>query len=409
MADYADEHGWETFGYGTLSKKAVEGWQNFTGSTDSTADKASAKAKQLGKQAEGQYQNVKAEAEKKAGEANAKAQSAKSEVQSRTRTAAKEVSNKTDEARQAVLDAGHSAAERATALKDKAVAATQEATEKAKLLASDAKARVAEATSAIPFNFSDGIEGIVREAEKALGRGEVKVEDAVERVKDAASPSTTGGPRVLLDMQRPRELRPETVTPQKPTFEGKEKYSGPPLPLGFEPPPGYYIPGPPSTIKEKVEEKVQEVKQTLPLLVPTVKEFAAGEPIISQLASTIDSLTASLSTPTTSPSADAFGILSKAQDDLSALNNRLSEVKKAEKEHLEKTLAEKTKDFEALLQTRDAERAQSEAGLKSEWVKERQAMVDDWNKNMESELESQRGGIEKRLVHLATQVNCSHV
>jgi mitofilin len=239
------------------------------------------------------------------------------------------------------------------------------------------------------------LEALVRKAEGAVEKGEKKLASAVETVKEKADPNA---PRILPDTQRPRELRPETVTPAKPSFEGKEKYTGE-LPLGFEPPPGYYIPPPPKVEGAKVADKTLDAKPVLPLLAPKVKDFGTDEPIISQLASTIDSLASSLSSPGGAAAAGATGVLSKAQADLSALSSRLSEVKKAEKAKLEKALADKTKEFEATLKSAESSRAQNEQGLQDKWLKEREGMVADWKKKMETELEGQREGIEKRYAY----------
>lgn len=279
------------------------------------------------------------------------------------------------------------------AIKELGDGKTHEAEARLKELTGEAKHKVQEATKDAPFNFSEGVEGIVRAAESALHKTEHKAAEAADKVKPAEARPSSPFP----DTQRPRELKPETVTPQVPSYEGKKLYTGPPLPLGHEPPPGYYLPPPPSTKKEKVEEKVEEIKERLPLLVPKVKEFASEEPIISQLASTIDSLTSSLSTPSKALSSDATGILNKAQDDLTALNARLQEVKKAEKAKLEQSISEKKKEFEALLKSMEAEKAKSEEGLKQTWQHERQTMVEDWRKELEGELEQQRQSIEQRL------------
>ena len=345
-------------------------------------------------------------------------------------------------------------------LKSKAVSAAQDATDKAKSftneastraqeLAGQAKAKVDEATDKVPFNFSDGVEGIVRKAEGALHKVEGgakdaynkveggardalskaeggakdalnkaeggaknalnkveggvkdaarkveggakdaarKVEDEAVKAEKAVAPQPTG-PRSLPDTQRPRELRPETVHHKIDPTAGKQKYSGPPLPIGFEPPPGFYLPAP------KIEPLPVE-GAPLPLLAPKVKDFASEEPIIAQLASTIDSLTSSLSQANAGPG-KATGILTKAHDDLSALSTHLSNVKKAEKAKLEKTIAEKTKEFESLLKSKAEEAKKGEQGLKAGWEQERQKMVDKWREELEGELEHQRTGIDKR-------------
>jgi mitofilin len=280
-------------------------------------------------------------------------------------------------------------------------------------LASDAKDKVVGAASEVgnkasetTQQASDKFSGVVRDAERALGKGEQKVENAAARAENALKAGETKvenaaervkhkleenpGPQGYLDAQRPRELRPETVAPKKPTYEGQTVYSGPALPVGHEPPPGFYIPPPPPS---RVKDPNDTAKATLPLLAPKVKEFAASEPIVTQLASTIDSLASSLATPN---SGEPNKILTRAQDDLSALTKRLADVKKSEKERLEKTVGEKTKEFEALLRSKEQERTKGEQGLRQGWEKEKAAMVDDWRGSLEKELESQRQGIEQR-------------
>lgn len=359
MADYADDNGWDN-----LTGKAVRGWQSVTGARPETRTE---------------------KVERKIGEVKDRAEEAKDKVVGKHTTSQK-IHEKAEELKKAVEHRTHDAEAR---LKE---------------LTGEAKHKVQEATKDAPFNFSEGVEGIVRAAEIALHKGEHKAEpkaelkagEVVEKGKPTAGEHRPSSP--FPDTQRPRELKPETVTPQVPSYEGKKLYTGPPLPLGHEPPPGYYLAPPPSAKKQAVEEKVEEVREKLPLLVPKVKEFASEEPIISQLASTIDSLTSSLSTPSNALSPDATGILNKAQDDLTALNARLQQVKKAEKAKLEQSITEKKKEFEALLKDKEAERAKSEEGLKQTWQHERQAMVEDWRKELEGELEQQRQGIEQRCV-----------
>lgn len=279
-----------------------------------------------------------------------------------------------------------------SAVKTESVTLREKATE----TADKAKAKASEAVSAI-VNAP-----VVKEAERALSKGETKAKETVDKteaalkrgeakVEDAAHQAKQKleekpGPQGYLDAQRPRELRPETVSPKKPTFDGQTVYKAP-LPVGHEPPPGYYVPPPPVSRVKDGE------KETLPLLAPKIKEFAASEPIVTQLASTIDSLASSLHTPS---SGEPNKILSRAQDDLTALTQHLENVKKTERAQLEKTVAEKTKEFEALLKAKEKEREQGEQGLKQGWEKEKSAMVDNWRGDLEKELESQRQGIEQR-------------
>ncbi|KAL7418313.1 MICOS complex subunit mic60 [Cryptotrichosporon argae] len=376
LADYADDHAWGAVGKATPAPPPVRV------AIDDKARAAQAAVKAQAGKVEAALKGTAAEAERGVDKAAAAAKSKAAEVE-----------------RKAKADAGTARAE-AGSVKDKAVAAAAATVDRAKELAGEAKQKVADATERVPFNFSDGVEGIVREAERALDRGEQKIGAAAHQAKDAVeavvSPPPAGpdGQRRLVDTQRPRELRPETVTPQAPSFEGKQLYTGPPLPLGHEPPPGFYL-APPA---KAMQAKAAAEPPRLPLLGPKVKEFAAEEPIIAQLASTIDSLASSLAAPAigAGPS-DASGILGKAQNDLSALSRRLDDVKKAEKARLEKTVEDKTREFEHVLKGKEEEWHASEKGLKEGWEKERQGMVDEWRKVLEGQLEAQREGIEKRL------------
>ncbi|WWC89063.1 uncharacterized protein L201_003981 [Kwoniella dendrophila CBS 6074] len=421
IADFADDHEWESFGYGSVTKKAIQSYNTATGKleekiTPSTTQKIERKA---------------------------------TEVKNDIVDAAEKAKSKSIETKDAIAGIGKETTtqkiqHKASDLKNAALNATHNAEDKLKHLAHDTKERVDKATKDLPFNFSDGVEGVVREAEKVLTKteskaqnalheteskakqalnetesrakqalekgenallnAEHKIENAAHDVKETLKPHATEYEKAVSPyQQRTRELNPTDVERKKPSFEGKRIYDGPPLPLGHEPPPGYYIPPPAKpvveTAKDKLEEKVEKIKQTLPLLVPKVKEFASEEPIISQLASTIDSLTSSLSTSSSTglPSNDATGILSKAQDDLTALNKRLHDVKQTEKENLEKSIKEKTQEFEALLKGKEADWTKSEQAQKDSWLKERESLVEKWRGELETELESQRQGIEQRL------------
>ena len=405
VADYADENHWENFGVGTVSKKAVQGWQGVTGDVkDKSADAKNTVARQAeraGNKLERAGDKVERAAKKSGEEVKGTAIDLRDRAVSAAQEAGEQAKKYAAEASEKAKHLATEASEKAKSLANDASNKASRAATEAKNLASDATARTKEAAAGaekkleqVPAKFSEGVEGIAKQAENALHTAEDKAAKAVHSAEDKAikaekaiAPQPTG-PRSLPDTQRPRELRPETVNPTKtdPTI-GKEKYSGPPLPLGFEPPPGYYVAAP-----KKAEPPVEGAP--LPLLAPKVKDFASEEPIIAQLASTIDSLTSSLSSANAG-SSNATGILTKAHDDLSALSTRLGQVKKTEKEKLEKTIKEKTAEFEALLKTKAEEAKKGEQGLKAGWEQERQSMVDKWRGELEGELETQRTGIDK--------------
>lgn len=386
VADYADDNHWENFGFGTVSQKALQGWQKVTGDNDKPKDKVADVKQTVSRQVDRAINKV----EKVAGREEKKAASTAADLRDKALATAQEAS---DRAKALTSEAS-----------DKAKALAAEATSKAKALANEARDKAAEAKEKVPINFSEGVEGIVKQAESALHKVESKAESALHKVEGKAEQAEKAvapqpdAPRSLPDTQRPRELRPETVNHKVDPTAGKELYKGPALPLGFEPPPGYYL-----AVPKKAEPPVEGAP--LPLLAPKVKDFASEEPIIAQLASTIDSLTSSLS-QANAGSSNATGILTKAHDDLSALSSHLSGVKKAEKEKLEKTIAEKTKEFEGMLKAKAEEAKKGEQGLKAGWEQERQSMVDKWRSELEGELETQRSGIDKRCVRVMVPVQC---
>lgn len=345
VADYADDHDWDQFGPGSITKSLLK----ITGSSNKEAD------------------DKVAEAKKAVGDATASAQAA-----------AADAARRANEVKEAAAARAYEAQKVAKAKAAELAKQAQTTATQAVNKASDATAKLADKVEhAIHDTKKTVVEPIVDKAAETVATGAKAIAEAAEPVYP------------LPDTAKPRQLRPETVVPQKPSNEGKEEYSGPKLPLGFEPPPGYYLKGPPPKPKTPEDEP-------LPQLVTKVKEIAANEPIISQLASTIDSLTTSLSSNKGGPSAQAADILDKAQGDLNALNQRLSDIKKAEQERLQKAVDSKQAEFEVALKSKQEEWQKDEEGLKESWDAERQKMIDGWRSVLDGELDAQRESIEAR-------------
>lgn len=358
LADYADENAWDQFGPGTVTQQVVK-------LTSTSKDDIQAK-----------IADAKRVAEARAHEAAALARSASADAQKRIHDA-------TDAARAKAGELTKQASNATSDLREKAEAAAAEAKEKAVA----AKDTIADSASTAAAATRGVVDSIAKDTKKAADAAVDKASEVADKAAVEADRAIADVNNPFPDTAKPRPLRPETVKPQQRTYEGQEKY-GEKLPIGFEPPPGYYIPPPPP--KPKNEEG------KLPLLTPKVKEFGAEEPIIAQLASTIDSLTTSLSSAKGAPSAQASDILARAQGDLSALNARLDDVKKAEQARLQQTVDAKTREFEAQLQQKEKEWQKDEVSLKSTWEAERQKMVDGWRDVLDSELEAQRQSIEQR-------------
>ncbi|KAF8754397.1 MICOS complex subunit MIC10 [Rhizoctonia solani] len=224
-------------------------------------------------------------------------------------------------------------------------------------------------------SFSEGVSELAKEVEAAL-RGESK-------------PDVVSGRGPKRDVEVPPQYEKEWTPPK-----GKQLYTGPPLPLGFEPPPGYVLP-PPKSNKEPREPP--KGKDVLPLLAPKLN---ASEPVIAQLAKTIDSLAAFVQA---NPSAldSAQGVLSTAQIDLEKLGERLESAKAEERKKLEKKLDEQAKEYEDKLLGLEMESREKLDKQEEDWKgvfeEERRKIVAAYRQKLEKELETQGEIINQRL------------
>lgn len=242
--------------------------------------------------------------------------------------------------------------------------------------------------------FETGVDDLVRKAEAAIGK---------EASKTAAPDATT-------TPSQPSAVAPDAVPPHendtaeaslKDVSSGKKgEVYGAPLPIGFEPPPGYARPAPP---KPKPTSEVHAEKAAplppLPLVAPAVKEFAASEPVISQLASVIDNLASYLNT-NPSAAAKATDILDVAKTDLKSLADRIEEVKADERKKLEATLDEQTREYSLSLMelemTAQDKLDSQEEGFKRLFEEEKAKFVAAYREKLNKELETQSEIINER-------------
>ncbi|KAH7342001.1 mitochondrial inner membrane protein Mitofilin [Rhizoctonia solani] len=224
------------------------------------------------------------------------------------------------------------------------------------------------------FQFSEGVSELAKEVEAALR--------AVPK-----SGAIGSGPEVSKKDETLPEYEKEWTPPK-----GKQLYTGPPLPIGFEPPPGYVLPPPPPA-KKQPEEK----KDVLPSLAPKLN---ASEPVIAQLAKTIDSLAAFVQANPVAL-ASAQGVLSAAQGDLEKLGERLESAKAEERKKLEKKLEEQAKEYEDKLLGIEMEGKErldkQEEDWKGVFEEERRNIITAYRQKLEKELETQGEIINQRL------------
>lgn len=241
------------------------------------------------------------------------------------------------------------------------------------------------------IQFSEGVEELVRRAEAALTGKPVDT-----------LPTTTIAPEqpsVASDSVPPRGNDAKEGSAKSNVYDI-------PLPLGFEPPPGFSRPAPPKRAApppEPVEEK--PTLPPLPLVAPAVSEFSASEPIISQLASVIDDLASYLNA---NPAAadKARDILDSAKVDLTALASRIDQVKEEERQKLETKLDDQTREYtikllELEMEAQDKLDSQ-EQDFRKFFEEERVKFVQAYREKLNRELQTQSEIINERCVHTQT-------
>lgn len=482
--EYADENDWDALTVGSIANGAkglsdkVTGGSNVKTETEKAAEGAKSKVDGGARQVTQKAREAKDVVEAKSRQAGASLSEKIEQVQHKAEQkleqakAALTPSSKTE----AKVDKVEREAKRTSAdLKNEAKRAAEKTSDSAHKAVEGIKAEVGHAADVVRSKadelvsklptvpaFSEGVTELVSKAEDALGRAEHEAGDALHRAESKAGDAlhraenkveeevdeaksalkglarNKGGPvvdpavqRQYVDTQRPRDVQASTGPKDKVVAAGgKKPYTGEPLPLGFEPPVGYYlpknnaerkdvsailpdavVPTPPNVDNAKdpmvrpdpKTEGIPVTKPTLPLLAPRVAEFTSAErePIIAQLASTIDSLASSLS-PTSSTKgsmsndSDPEHVLSRAQTDLSSLSARMQALKDKEQANLQDLAEKKKNEFEAELKKKEGEWTAKEGQMMEGWKEEREKLVEGWRKVLDRELEGQRVGIEQR-------------
>ncbi|KAJ3720823.1 mitochondrial inner membrane protein Mitofilin [Lentinula guzmanii] len=167
-----------------------------------------------------------------------------------------------------------------------------------------------------------------------------------------------------------------------------------PLPVGFEPPPGFSRP--PLPKKEPPPPKYAN----LPLVAPAVSDLASSEPIISHLAGTIDNL-ASFLKSNPEAAGRVTDVLDLAKNDLSSLAQRIKSAKEEERKGLEVKLDEQTREYtlkllEVEMEAQDRLDNQEEEFRKLFDLRQSQ-LIQTYRQKLEEELKTQTDLINERL------------
>lgn len=234
-------------------------------------------------------------------------------------------------------------------------------------------------------NSSTWLEQAVELGEKALGQVRAQATAVASGVQETVAHTVPGVPA------------PKRAEPEVPVYEA--------LPVGHEAPEGYVAPKRERKLTPPAEStgqlRADPSAPRLPQLAPSLKSLAAGsEPMVAQLAATIDDLAAFVR-DTPSGGAVASSVLESAQSDLKQLVERLDAVKQKDARTLELQLAKQARDYEAeiargaetaaaALDRRDADWAARVAALQAQQVSE-------FKGRLEQELRAQSALINERL------------
>ncbi|EIW57692.1 uncharacterized protein TRAVEDRAFT_65422 [Trametes versicolor FP-101664 SS1] len=241
--------------------------------------------------------------------------------------------------------------------------------------------------------FSEGVEDLIRKAEAALAD-----KSAVTNLPDATTtPEQPAG--------SPPDATPPHDNATEETSVRSNVYNAP-LPVGFEPPPGYSRPAPPKPAPKAKPESSEKKSEPapppapLPLIAPAVAELGGSEPVIAQLATVIDDLASYLNTNPTAAD-KARDILDTAKIDLTQLATRFDEVRETERKKLEASLDEQAREcmqslMELEMSAQDKLDTQEES-FKKFFEQERAKMIQEYRQKLNSELQTQSEIINERL------------
>ncbi|OBZ72655.1 MICOS complex subunit MIC60 [Grifola frondosa] len=241
--------------------------------------------------------------------------------------------------------------------------------------------------------FSDGVEDLAREAEAALSKK--PTETLPEVITTPEQPAVSP-----LEITPPHDIEAPESGVQEVLIEKPKNLYDIPLPIGFEPPPGFSRPAPPKPAPAPELVKEEAALPPLPLVAPAVSEFSASEPVIAQLASVIDDLASYLnSNPTAAEK--ARDILDSAKVDLTELATRIDQVKAEEQKKLEAKLDEQTREYtvkllELEMQAQDKLDNQEE-DFRKFFEQEKASFVQAYRQKLDHELHTQSEIINERL------------
>ena len=247
------------------------------------------------------------------------------------------------------------------------------------------------------IQFSNGVQALVEEVEAALA-GKPRPEKTQKSAPAPVPEVTTSPEQPELTLRAQSQPTTETKEVSPPT---EAPVYDAPLPLGFEPPPGFNKPKPPAPTPEVVE--APPIPPPLPLIAPEISEHADSEPIINQLATTIDNLTVFLNS---NPAAaeKAHGVIDTAKLDLMNLASRIEKIKQDERAILEQNLDDQAREYTVkLLELEMASQDKldsQEDEFRKLFDEERAKLIKAYREKLSQELQTQSEIINERYATL---------
>ncbi|KAH8117914.1 mitochondrial inner membrane protein Mitofilin [Phellopilus nigrolimitatus] len=315
---------------------------------------------------------------------------AKESVVEKVAAAKASAAGKVEKAKEAVKETKERARDTVEVLKTKSQRKASEASEKAAGLATAAEQKAKAVTR--PAHLSEDVEDLVRRAESALS-GKL-VDNLPEATTTPEQPA--GSPP---DLAPPKENDAAELSVRDVASSDKNVYTAD-LPIGFEPPPGFSRRKTSSSTPAPSESKPEEKKGVFPLVAPAIADIGASEPVIAELASTIDNLAAFLKENPAAASS-ATGILDIAKNDLRELASRIDQARTEERSKLETQLDEQSREY--MLKLLELEMAgqdkldDQELEFKAFFEDERRKATQAYREKLEHELRTQSEIINERL------------
>ncbi|KAG9039917.1 Formation of crista junctions protein 1 [Tulasnella sp. JGI-2019a] len=282
----------------------------------------------------------------------------------------------------------------------KIATAAKEGKEQARDVAQKTVQKVKEDIDKLP-HIAKEVKQEVKQAGIAFSEGVKELVDEVEAALSGKKAGIKGSDTLVLPDTQPArgvQYHEPSATYIPP---GMKVWDGEPLPLGHQLPPGYILA--PIVKKDptaKRDPKAAAAPPALPLIAPSVTKLASSEPVIAQLADSIDHLAGFLNDNPTAASG-AKDILQTAQIDLTQLGERLEKVKEEERHKLEVKLEEQAKEYNGKMLELEAEVIdkldRQEEDWKSLFDEERTKVRDQYRQKLQRELETQQELINQRL------------